>query len=142
MIEYLDKLKEVGVNSIKIEGRMKTEYYVANIVNAYRTALDYLNTHKDYNLPTEITNEVYKSSHRDYSTGFYFGDPKENLETSLPVSEYEFIAVVLEDSANGMAKVEMRNRFSANSSYELLSKYKNNDIINVENYRLRRKRTK
>ena len=132
MIEYLDKLKEAGVNSIKIEGRMKTEYYVANIVNAYRTALDYLNTHKDYNLPTEITNEVYKSSHRDYSTGFYFGDPKENLETSLPVSEYEFIAVVLEDSANGMAKVEMRNRFSANSSYELLSKYKNNDIINVE----------
>lgn len=132
MIEYLDKLKEAGVNSIKIEGRMKTEYYVANVVNAYRIALDYLKTHKDYNLPNEIVAEVYKSSHRDYSTGFYFGDPKENIETSLPVSEYEFIAVVLEDSEDGMAKVEMRNRFSANSSCELLSKYKNNDIINIQ----------
>ena len=132
MIQYLDKLKEVGINSIKIEGRMKTEYYVANVVNAYRIALDYLETHKDYNLPNEIVAEVYKSSHRDYSTGFYFGDPKENIETSLPVSEYEFIAVVLEDSEDGMAKVEMRNRFSANSSCELLSKYKNNDIINIQ----------
>lgn len=132
MIQYLDKLKQAGVNSIKIEGRMKTEYYVANIVNAYRMALDYLETHKDYNLPNEILNEVYKSSHRDYSTGFYFGEPKENLETSLPVSEYEFIAVVLEDSVNNMAKVEMRNRFSPNSSYELLSKTKNNDIIDIE----------
>ncbi len=132
MIQYLDKLKQAGVNSIKIEGRMKTEYYVANIVNAYSMALDYLETHKDYNLPNEILNEVYKSSHRDYSTGFYFGEPKENLETSLPVSEYEFIAVVLEDSVNNVAKVEMRNRFSANSSYELLSKTKNNDIIDIE----------
>lgn len=132
MIQYLDKLKQAGVNSIKIEGRMKTEYYVANVVNAYRMALDYLETHKDYNLPNEILNEVYKSSHRDYSTGFYFGEPKENLETSLPVSEYEFIAVVLEDSVNNVAKVEMRNRFSANSLYELLSKTKNNDIIDIE----------
>ena len=132
MIQYLDKLKQAGVNSIKIEGRMKTEYYVANIVNAYSMALDYLETHKDYNLPNEILNEVYKSSHRDYSTGFYFGEPKENLETSLPVSEYEFIAVVLEDSVNNVAKVEMRNRFSANFSYELLSKTKNNDIIDIE----------
>lgn len=132
MIQYLDKLKQAGVNSIKIEGRMKTEYYVANVVNAYRMALDYLETHKNYNLPNEILNEVYKSSHRDYSTGFYFGEPKENLETSLPVSEYEFIAVVLEDSVNNVAKVEMRNRFSANSLYELLSKTKNNDIIDIE----------
>lgn len=132
MIQYLDKLKQAGVNSIKIEGRMKTEYYVANVVNAYRMALDYLETHKDYNLPNEILGEVYKSSHRDYSTGFYFGEPKENLETSLPVSEYEFIAVVLEDSVNNVAKVEMRNRFSANSLYELLSKTKNNDIIDIE----------
>ena len=132
MIQYLDKLKQAGVNSIKIEGRMKTEYYVANIVNAYRMALDYLETHNNYNLPNEILNEVYKSSHRDYSTGFYFGEPKENLETSLPVSEYEFIAVVLEGSVNNVANVEMRNRFSANSSYELLSKTKNNDIIDIE----------
>ena len=132
MIENLDKLKAVGVDSVKIEGRMKTEYYVANIVNAYRMAIDYLNTHEEFNLPEEIKNEVYKSSHRDYSYGFYFGDPKQNLETSLPVSEYDFVAVVLEDSTNGWTKVEMRNRFNIDSSLELLSKTKNNVIINIE----------
>ena len=132
MIEHLDKLKAVGVDSVKIEGRMKTEYYVANIVNAYRMAIDYLNTHEEFNLPEEIKNEVYKSSHRDYSYGFYFGDPKQNLETSLPVSEYDFVAVVLEDSTNGWTKVEMRNRFNIDSSLELLSKTKNNVIINIK----------
>ena len=132
MIEHLDKLRDAGVDSVKIEGRMKTEYYVANIVNAYRKAIDYMNTHKVYDLPDEIKNEVYKSSHRDYSYGFYFGDPKQTLDTSLPVSDYDFVAVVLEDSLNGWAKVEMRNRFGINSSLELLSKTKNNDIINIE----------
>lgn len=131
MIDYLDKLKDAGISSIKIEGRMKTEYYVANIVNAYRMALDYLETHKDYNLPKEIRNEVYKSSHRDYSEGFYFGNPKQTLNTSLPEAEYDFVAVVKEDTKDNKTKVEMRNRFSVNSCLELLSKRKNNAIIKV-----------
>lgn len=132
MIEHLDKLRDAGIDSIKIEGRMKTEYYVANVVNAYRMALDYMDTHDEYNLPTEIRDEVYKSSHRDYSYGFYFGDPKENLDSSLPESTYDFVAVVLEDSDNGRTMVEMRNRFDTNTSLELLSKDKNNAIINID----------
>ena len=132
MIDYLDKLQQAGVSSIKIEGRMKTEYYVANVVNAYRKALDYLATHNEYNLPDEIRAEVYKSSHRDYSTGFFFGEPKQTLETSLPESTYDFIAVVLENTDNGKTLVEMRNRFSAKEALELLSKTKNNAIINIE----------
>lgn len=131
MIEYLDKMREAGITSIKIEGRMKTEYYVANIINAYRMALDYLSSHKTYKLPAKIKNEVYKSSHRDYSCGFYFGEPKQNLETSLPVSTYDFVAVVLEDTINGKTKVEMRNRFDK-SALELLSKTKNNAIIKID----------
>ncbi len=131
MIQHLNKLKEAGVASIKIEGRMKTEYYVANIVNAYRLALNYLESNKDYNLPIEIFNEVFKSSHRDYSCGFYFGEPKQTLETSLPEATYDFVAVVLENTANGRTKVEMRNRFGTNCSLELLSKQKNNAIINI-----------
>lgn len=130
MIEHLDKLRDAGISSIKIEGRMKTEYYVANVVNAYRKALDYLNLHSEYILPEEIKNEVFKSSHRDYSYGFYFGEPKQTLETSLPESTYDFVAVVVEDSVNGRAKVEMRNRFDK-SDLELLSKAKNNDIIKI-----------
>ena len=132
MIDYLDKLKQAGVASVKIEGRMKTEYYVANVVNAYRKALDYLATHDEYNLPEEIRAEVYKSSHRDYSTGFFFGDPKQTLETSLPESTYDFVAVVLEDSVNGKALVEMRNKFSEKETLELLSKTKNNAIIKID----------
>lgn len=131
MIDHLDKLERAGISSIKIEGRMKTEYYVANIINAYRQALDYLATHKEYNLPAEIRNEVYKSSHRDYSCGFYFGEPKQTLETSLPEATYDFVAVVLEDSTDGKTLIEMRNRFGL-ETLELLSKYKNNAIINVE----------
>ena len=132
MIDHLDKLRDAGISSIKIEGRMKTEYYVANIVNAYRKALDYLYSHQEYNLPDEIRNEVFKSSHRDYSCGFYFNEPKENLQTSLPISTHDFVAVVLEDSENGFAKVEMRNKFFKDEQLELLSKEKNNAIINVE----------
>ncbi len=132
MIDYLDKLRDAGVTSIKIEGRMKTEYYVANIVNAYRMALDYLYTHKDFKLPEEIKNEVFKCSHRDYSEGFYFGNPKQTLETSTPQTDYEFVAIVVENSKNGMAKVEMRNRFKVGEQLELLSKQKNNAIITIE----------
>ena len=131
MINYLDKLKDAGITSIKIEGRMKSEYYVANITNAYRKALDYLYSNEHYDLPSEIEAEVYKSSHRTYSTGFFFGQPKQNLQTSMPEANYDFIAIVLEDSAEGKALVEMRNRFLANSSFELLSKFDNNAIIHI-----------
>ena len=132
MIDYLDKLEKAGVSSIKIEGRMKTEYYVANIVNAYRQALDYLKENPEYDLPEDIRNEVFKSSHRDYSCGFYFGEPKQTLETSLPDATYDFVALVTEDSENGVAKVEMRNKFTKQDTLELLSKYKNNAIIHID----------
>ena len=131
MIEHLDKLRDAGIASIKVEGRMKSEYYVANIINAYRQALDYMDSHKTYDLPSEIANEVNKSSHRTYSTGFFFGDAKQNLETSMPKADYNFIAIVLEDTKDGKALVEMRNRFEVNSTLEVLSKFNNNAIIHI-----------
>ncbi len=131
MIKYLDQLRDAGIASIKVEGRMKSEYYVANIINAYRKALDYMYSHDTYDLPDEIANEVNKSSHRTYSTGFFFGNAKQNLETSMPEADYDFVAIVLEDSKDGKALVEMRNRFLVNSSFEKLSKFENNDIINI-----------
>ena len=121
MIKYLDKLEKSGVASIKIEGRMKSEYYVANITNAYRMALNYLKNHQDYNLPQSIVDEVYKSSHRQYGTGFYFGKATQNLETSMPESDYDFVAIVCENSIDGKAVVEMRNRFKVGETLELLT---------------------
>lgn len=131
MINHLDKLREAGIASVKVEGRMKSEYYVANIINAYRQALDYLYTHETYDLPNDIANEVNKSSHRTYGTGFFFGAAKQNLDTSMPEADYDFVAIVLEDSRDGKALVEMRNRFFVNTSLEVLSKFKNNDIIHI-----------
>lgn len=131
MIDHLDKMRDAGISSIKIEGRMKTEYYVANVVNAYRMALDFMETNTEYRLPDEIRNEVYKSSHRDYSEGFYFGNPKESLDSSLPIMTHDFVAVVLENTTQGKTKVEMRNKFGL-EELELLSKQKNNAIIKVE----------
>lgn len=131
MIKYLDQLRDAGIASIKVEGRMKSEYYVANIINAYRKALDYMYSHDSYDLPNDIADEVNKSSHRTYSTGFFFGNAKQNLETSMPEADYDFVAIVLEDTKDGKALVEMRNRFLVNSTFEKLSKFENNAIINI-----------
>lgn len=121
MIEHLDKLRDAGVASIKIEGRMKSEYYVANIVNAYRMALNYLDSHENFDLPEEIKNEVFKSSHRQYGTGFYFDKAKQNLNTSMPEADYDFVAVVLKGTEKNGALAEMRNRFKAGEILELLT---------------------
>lgn len=116
MIEHLKELEEAGIASLKIEGRMKSDYYVASVVNAYRRALDgkaEMNT---------LLDELEKTSHRRYTTGFYFGsDDKEHLESSMPVQTAVFIAKVVEDEKNGYAKVEMRNRFKKGDRLEILS---------------------
>ncbi len=116
LIEHLDKLKDAGISSLKIEGRMKSEYYVASVVNAYRRALDGFEDKKILN------DELEKTSHRRYTTGFYFGaKDKEYLEDSMPVQTYEFIAKVIEDAKDGKVKVEMRNRFKVGDQLEILS---------------------
>ena len=117
MIEYLGLLKEIGVDSVKIEGRMKSPYYVATVVNAYRRAIDMLPKK-----PTkEILEELEKASHRRYTTGFYFGDEeKQYTLDSMPVQNSEFVAVVTK-CENGIAELEMRNKFSVGDTLEILS---------------------
>ena len=120
MINHLKDLEEAGVYSLKIEGRMKSAYYVANIINAYRRALNLLKEGKE--IPEELYNETFKSSHRNYTTGFYFGRTNsECLETSMPVQTHEFMAVVLEDQENGKVLIEQRNRFAVGEELEVLS---------------------
>ena len=116
MIEHIKELENAGVYSLKIEGRMKSDYYVASVVNAYRRAIDGKN-----DLQT-LKFELEKTSHRRYTTGFYFNsNDKEYLESSMPVQTAVFVAKVIEDSKNGMAKLEMRNRFKINDELEILS---------------------
>lgn len=132
MIMYLKELKEAGIESLKIEGRMKSLYYVANITNAYRRAVNLLNSGEEI---TEIlNNETKKSSHRKYTTGFYFSENnKENLEGSLTEQTHEFVALVLEDSYNGKALVEQRNKFSLGDKLEILSPTESfNQVVQIE----------
>jgi len=131
MIKYLDKLRDAGVVSLKVEGRMKSEYYVANIINAYRKALDMLETNNEYVVPEELVKEVTKSSHRPYGTGFYFGEATQCLETSMPECDYEFVAIVVEEIDDKQAKVEMRNRFKLNEKLQKLSPIDNNEEIEI-----------
>lgn len=134
MLAYLDKMIDAGVTSFKIEGRVKTAYYVASVVNAYRRALDLIIAGKPYDPPAWLLADLDKPSHRMYTTGFYLGDEKnaQCYETSKPAAPYDFIAAVL-GSGDGYALVEMRNRFRVGDELEVLSPNAyHNAIIKVE----------
>ncbi len=120
MIEHIKELYEAGVTSFKIEGRMKSPYYVATVTNAYRRAIDDFYENKPFN--NDLKLELEKASHRRYTTGFYFGsNNKECLETSTPIQSHEFMALVKEDSKDGYALIEQRNRFKVGDELEILS---------------------
>lgn len=124
MIEHLDKLIDAGVTSFKIEGRMKSNYYVATVVNAYRHALDsYLRNPQEYYDAKDKKKELEKSSHRMFTTGFCLGEnDREHLATSLPVASSDFVAEVLEDTRqDGYTLIEQRNRFKIGETLEILS---------------------
>jgi len=120
LIEHIGELIEAGISSFKIEGRMKSAYYVATVVNAYRRAIDaYL---KRKQLDFDPIFELQKTSHRKFTTGFYFNDDsKTNNETSKAEQNSIFIAYVLEDAKSGWAKVELRNKFVNGDEIEILS---------------------
>lgn len=126
LIEHIDKLVDAGIMSFKIEGRMKSPYYVATVINAYRRAIDsYLSSNKQgkcYNCEGCLTHELEKTSHRRYTTGFMFGDKnKECLESSMPVQTHEFMAKVIGENENGYVLIEQRNRFKVGETLEVLS---------------------
>ncbi|MBQ7227546.1 MAG: U32 family peptidase [Clostridia bacterium] len=118
MLQHLDKLRDAGVASLKIEGRIKSEYYVAGVVNAYRRALDDMESGKPFN--PDLLAETEKISHRGYTTGFFFNERGGNTGESKPTASHNFIAVVKNYSGD-WATVEMRNRFAVGDELEVLS---------------------
>lgn len=120
MIRHLPELLAAGVNSVKIEGRAKSAYYVASVTSAYRRALDFFRDNPGLPLPEDIAQETEKISHREYSTGFFFGDePGQNLKSSGYIRDYEVVAVCV-GTENGMVKLKQRNRFFSGSTADLL----------------------
>ncbi len=120
MLEHLDKLMQAGISSFKIEGRMKTSYYVAIITNAYKRALNILKAEKQFVLPDYIIDEPLKTSHREFSTGFYFGQPEQSYISSRTVQNYDFVAIVKEIAEKKII-VEQRNKFEVGDELEILS---------------------
>lgn len=126
MIEYLDQLIGAGVTSLKIEGRMKSPYYVATVTNAYARALkEYYRDPNHYHVSSDMVQELDKTSHRQYTTGFNFKDRRmeqsEYLVSAMPVQTHEFMAVVKEDTKDGYVTIEQRNRFKVGDTLEVLS---------------------
>lgn len=120
MIEQLDKLIGAGVTSLKIEGRAKSAYYTAATTNAYRGALDaYIAAPGSYAPPEWALAEVMKASHREYSTGFYFGTPEQHHEDGGYIRDWDVIAVV-EKWENGVLTVSERNRFAVGEQVEAM----------------------
>ncbi|WP_432665291.1 U32 family peptidase [Wukongibacter baidiensis] len=125
MIEYIPELLNCGLYSLKIEGRMKSIYYVANTVRVYRKAIDeYMKDPENYEFNPEWIEELSKVSHRKFTSGFYLNKPSEDdqlYSTSSYIREYDFLGVVLDyDKESGMALVEQRNRMFKGDEVEII----------------------
>ncbi len=134
MIEHIDKLAQAGVDSLKIEGRAKSAYYVTVVTNAYRMAVDeYYKNPDNFVLPDWIRDEVYKVSHRKYCNGFFFGTPDDSqyYENSGYIRNYDVVAVV-EKCENGIVYCTQRNKFFAGDNVELLSPSKKPVVLTLD----------
>lgn len=123
LIRYVKELMDIGVDSLKIEGRMKTNYYVATVTNAYKTAIKRASESREY-VWNDLYEELTKVSHRQYTEAFYNGldVSAQNYETSSYVRNYDFVAEVSENTDDfGMTKINQRNKFLIGDEVEILS---------------------
>ncbi len=144
MIEYIPELVEAGISSFKIEGRVKTGFYVANVVSAYRKAIDnYFENKDNYKFDDKILDELKKVSHRSYCTGFFFGshpDEAQRYDSSNYIRDYEVVATVgKKDENSGQFICTVKNKFNLNDVVEIstpkgdVCEFKIESIINSKN---------
>ncbi len=136
MIEHIPELVDAGIDSFKIEGRAKSEYYTAMVTYAYRAAIDeYLkNPSADFVLPDWIKGEIDKISHRKYTTGFYFGPIQNGQVTDNGGYERTWdVCAVYKSCENGKLTVEQRNRFFDGEELEVVEPFKKPYKITVQN---------
>lgn len=125
LIGHIPEIIGSGITSLKIEGRMKSSYYVATVIKAYREALDaYTADPANYRYDKIWIEEMSKASHREYTTGFYLGKPtgKDQIyESGAYIREYDFVGMVMSyDAASGIALIEQRNRFAIGEELEVV----------------------
>ena len=125
MIEHIPEMIAAGINSFKIEGRMKTALYVAAVARTYRKAIDdYLESEEKYRRNMEwYKEEIAKSVHRQFTTGFYFGKPDENTQiydSSTYVNEYVYLGIIEEVSEEKGVRIEQKNKFCVGDEIEIM----------------------
>lgn len=122
LIEKLPELIKIGVDSFKIEGRMKSPYYVSTVVNSYRQAIDLVKEGKE--IDKDLIDELSKVSHRQYTTAFYdgyAGASSQNYGTSSYTRNYDYAAIVKGfDNEKKMVKIQQRNKFNLGDTLEVL----------------------
>ncbi len=121
MIEHIPELIKAGISSLKIEGRAKSSYYTAVITNAYKHAvLEYMKNPETFKLPDWIKEETDKISHREYNTGFYFGnEPGQVTDNGGYIRKYDVVAFC-ENSDGNNAEITQRNKFYKGDNLDVL----------------------
>ncbi len=129
LIKHIDEIANMGVDVIKIEGRMKTEFYIATVVGAYRNAIDaYCDNPCDYKFNEEWLNELKKISYREYTTGFFNAradSTSQNYESSSYVRDWEFAGVIIDyNEKTKVATVQQRNKVITGAYIEIIGPYR------------------
>ena len=136
MIEYIPQLVEAGIDSLKIEGRMKTALYVADVARTYRKAIDdYFQSEQLYRENMDwYRAEIAKCTYRQFTTGFYFGKPDENTQiydSNTYVNEYIYLGII-EEQREGLVRIEQRNKFCVGDTIEIMKPDGRNVPVKVE----------
>ncbi len=141
MIEYIPEMIKAGIDSFKIEGRMKTALYVATVARTYRKAIDdYLESEEKYRQNIDwYRQEIAKCTYRQFTTGFYFGKTDENAQiydNNTYVNEYIYLGIIeelkTEKSGEQLARIEQRNKFCVGDSIEIMKPDGRNVSTKVE----------
>ena len=125
MIEHIPELIDSGIDSFKIEGRMKTALYVATVARTYRKAIDdYLESPELYQKNMDwYLDQISNCTYRQFTTGFFFGKPDESAQiydNNTYVKEYTYLGIVGECTADGLYRIEQRNKFSVGEQIEIM----------------------
>ena len=137
MIEHIPELVKSGITSFKLEGRVKTSYYLATVVKAYREEIDrYFENPDEYVFDKKQLSELCKVSHRPYTTGFYFGKPGEDAQVytdSSYIRDYDLIGIVTDyDKEAGILTLTQRNRFFNGDEVEIIMPGKDFITLNID----------
>ena len=137
MIEHIPELIEAGIDSFKIEGRMKTALYVATVARTYRKAIDdYLESRDTYeaNMPW-YREQIANCTYRQFTTGFFFGKPDSTTQiydNNTYLRNYVYLGIVGEQNEEGLYHIEQRNKFSVGEEIEIMKPDGENRIVTVK----------